>query len=565
MTFVRKVDGAPGCGKTTYMFDDIASHADDGVRLEDIYIVTFTRSGRADAVEELGKVYGANLEDLKDQVRTFHGASLVQCLKAGIVSDPSQQLLIPDSTPEIYQEFAHQECMEFRPDNRSDWVDIDAGEIDDCLGNRIFKISEWLSLRRLDNDQHHRSPIGTQLPHGEVVDILDRWETFKQHGTLVEHDNGDVTRERYVEHHDYIELAIENGLVPSGKYLYVDEFQDLSPQEYVLFKQWRESGEFDTITVAGDPEQAIYGFREATSYFFEEMPVDDVVTLKTSYRNPSNISAVGRATLDSHPDTDPRDFDSHDMGGVAKELYFDGEVDLVNAVEEATETFTYDGGADVFLLTRTNSQANSICSTFEENGIPYTRLGKEYQTWTDSMAELLPTLAAMDRNEPVTVSRMNNLVFHHEDTDGKLDEYFENRAVFDRLDNDEALYPVEYAEPFPDSVNDIIPQFEKLTKKQQSVFKTAFSGNAPNHPRDVCVGTIHSAKGLEAECVFLFEEISKKTAEAYHNSHESAVEEHRLFYVGATRARSSLYLVSDFAYGSTFPGYEAGALSRAGI
>ena len=54
-------------------------------------------------------------------------------------------------------------------------------------------------------------------------------------------------------------------------------------------------------------------------------------------------------------------------------------------------------------------------------------------------------------------------------------------------------------------------------------------------PEAVKVGTIHSSKGLEAPCIHLFDGYPGKMRREYQNG-KNAAEEHRLYYVGATRA-----------------------------
>jgi superfamily I DNA/RNA helicase len=58
----------------------------------------------------------------------------------------------------------------------------------------------------------------------------------------------------------------------------------------------------------------------------------------------------------------------------------------------------------------------------------------------------------------------------------------------------------------------------------------------------VVVGTIHSVKGGQADVVYLFPDLSQAGAAQYERSgapHDSVI---RLFYVGATRARETLYI-----------------------
>jgi DNA helicase-2/ATP-dependent DNA helicase PcrA len=73
-------------------------------------------------------------------------------------------------------------------------------------------------------------------------------------------------------------------------------------------------------------------------------------------------------------------------------------------------------------------------------------------------------------------------------------------------------------------------------------------------PQEVKIGTIHAAKGLEAAAVLLFAESSPSVLEAYHDG--QVAEEHRLYFVGATRASAELRIVHDFFDADTFPVFE---------
>ncbi len=58
----------------------------------------------------------------------------------------------------------------------------------------------------------------------------------------------------------------------------------------------------------------------------------------------------------------------------------------------------------------------------------------------------------------------------------------------------------------------------------------------------VLVGTIHSVKGGEADVVFLFPDVSSAADVAYQRYGPDRDSVIRLFYVGVTRARKTLYI-----------------------
>ena len=65
---------------------------------------------------------------------------------------------------------------------------------------------------------------------------------------------------------------------------------------------------------------------------------------------------------------------------------------------------------------------------------------------------------------------------------------------------------------------------------------------ALNESPKVIVGTIHSVKGGEADVVFLFPDVSPAASAAYQRYGPQRDAVIRLFYVGVTRARKTLYL-----------------------
>jgi superfamily I DNA/RNA helicase len=58
----------------------------------------------------------------------------------------------------------------------------------------------------------------------------------------------------------------------------------------------------------------------------------------------------------------------------------------------------------------------------------------------------------------------------------------------------------------------------------------------------VTVGTIHSVKGGQADVVFLFPDLSRAGDEQYQIAGPQQDSVIRVFYVGATRARETLYI-----------------------
>ncbi|NDY42656.1 ATP-dependent helicase, partial [Dissulfurirhabdus thermomarina] len=81
--------------------------------------------------------------------------------------------------------------------------------------------------------------------------------------------------------------------------LLVDEFQDVSPAQYELVRAMAAPG--GEVTVIGDPDQAIYGFRGASPAFMarfrRDFPGTTVVRLRQAYRCPQTFLDAAGAVL----------------------------------------------------------------------------------------------------------------------------------------------------------------------------------------------------------------------------------------------------------------------------
>jgi superfamily I DNA/RNA helicase len=95
-----------------------------------------------------------------------------------------------------------------------------------------------------------------------------------------------------------------------------------------------------------------------------------------------------------------------------------------------------------------------------------------------------------------------------------------------------------------------------LADWKRDALSAAVEAPADLTPQEVQIGTIHTAKGLEASSVFLFAEATSRIVEEYERDEAAAAEEHRVWYVGTTRATEELTIVQDYFDGPTAPPVE---------
>ncbi|MFQ3619796.1 MAG: UvrD-helicase domain-containing protein [Spirochaetales bacterium] len=96
------------------------------------------------------------------------------------------------------------------------------------------------------------------------------------------------------------DITVRKSYQQKYPYILVDEYQDVNELQYQLLRLLAE-GENANLTVIGDPDQAIYGFRGSDvryiKQFTEDYPYSTVIRLSTSYRCPQNILTASRQVL----------------------------------------------------------------------------------------------------------------------------------------------------------------------------------------------------------------------------------------------------------------------------
>lgn len=541
MTHVEQIDGAPGAGKTYQLRQRLEEEADGGLGVTDFYWLNFTNSGRRDVIPEIEAVFGDPGGDVDpdDRAKTFHGLALSLTMGDGAISPntfDSQILQQGDFGPDEfdpYADFCDRQGMSYDADYSDPKKLLSGVQETDYTGNLLFAIDDYLTQTCKPPEKWRTAPVDIPIANGDrVTRLLKAWEQYKRDPPVFDF--------RLFEHGDYVAYAADNQLIPSADVLFIDEFQDLAPLEYRLYKLWRDSGALSRLYIAGDPNQSIYSFRGGTPYYFDETAVDEVVQLTDSRRCPEQIAAVGREVLAAHSETDPRGFDGYEPGGTVRWHSPRDKYDLRDAVIEATEST--ETSPSVLLLTRTNHQLRELTADLRDVGVPFEILGSHGGVWSGDLGDMMAVLNGL-KNGATT--------FHLPAV----------RTLCENLRDD-----VEYARGFgqlltDDEIDEILGHYApaeivrrlELPTWQRDVLANAVDAPAAIRQSEVRAGTIHTAKGLEAPTVYLFTTTSDGMVTRYSRDSAAAAEEHRVYYVGATRASDALYLVDDYFRGPTAP------------
>ncbi|MCX4795056.1 ATP-dependent DNA helicase UvrD2 [Streptomyces sp. NBC_01242] len=328
----------------------------------------------------------------------------------------------------------------------------------------------------------------------------------------------------------------------------VDEYQDVSPLQQRLLDLWL--GDRDTLCVVGDASQTIYSFTGATPdhllNFRTRHPNATVVKLVRDYRSTPQVvhlangllgQARGRAAehrlelvSQREPGPEPAYTEYADepaeAEGTARRVR-----DLIAAGVPAGE---------IAVLYRVNSQSEVYEQALADAGVPYQLRGAERFFERAEVREAGVALRGAAR-----AGGNDSLLDDAEGLSAEVRAVLSTKgwtteppagsgAVRDRWESLAAL--VRLAEDFeqakPDAtLSDLVAELDERAAAQ----------HAPT-VQGVTLASLHSAKGLEWDAVFLGGLTEGMMPITYAKTDEQIEEERRLLYVGVTRARLHLSL-----------------------
>ncbi|GGL30668.1 ATP-dependent DNA helicase UvrD2 [Phycicoccus endophyticus] len=326
------------------------------------------------------------------------------------------------------------------------------------------------------------------------------------------------------------------------RHFVVDEYQDVNRLQQTLLELWL--GEREDVCVVGDPAQTIYSFTGASPEhllgFRARHPAARVVELVRNYR--SSPQVVGLANLVLRSPGGGRRSGSVELraqraDGVGPELLVaDDDPAEADQVAERIRRHLDDGhpAAQVAVLFRTNGQSELFESALAERGIPYLVRGGERFFSRKEVRDALVLLRGAARSDDGEVA-LPDLVrdvlvgagWTREPpaAGGAARERWESLAALAGLADD--LSAADTTARLPAFVRELDER--------------AAAQHAPT-VQGVTLASLHAAKGLEWDTVFLVGCSDGLLPITMADTPEEVEEERRLLYVGVTRARERLVL-----------------------
>lgn len=359
----------------------------------------------------------------------------------------------------------------------------------------------------------------------QVAQVYTAYESIKRQELAMDFEDVLLLTTAMLEE----EREVRERVQDQYRYLTVDEYQDISPLQQRLINAWL--GNRQEICVVGDPAQTIYSFAGATSSFLttftSRFPDAEVIRLTSGYRSTPEITFAANSLLRSA--TMGQELNAQNDHGDKPEVlaYNDESSEIAGIVADLTALLSSGVPAqEIAVLARTNSQLNSLERAMNGAKLPYQVRSTERFFDRPDVKEFLKGVRTASVIPTEGISWLDELRTLAQPflTGQSIDGIAGLLHLARELDEDTNFSP------------------KTLRSYLREVEDRVQQNNPPTMPV-ITLATLHAAKGLEWERVFLMGanvgllplETNGFTLDA-----RMIEEERRLFYVGMTRAKREL-------------------------
>ncbi|ELS56242.1 ATP-dependent DNA helicase UvrD2 [Streptomyces viridochromogenes] len=517
-----------GTGKTRAITHRIAYGVRAGIlQPSSVLAVTFTNRAAGEMRGRLRQLGAAGV-----QARTFHSAALRQLQYFWPKAVGGSMPRLVDRKVQLVADAAA--ACRIRLD-RNELRDV-TSEIEWSKVTQTVPADYPLAAVKADRDAP-RDPA-------EIAQIYNVYEDLKRDRSVIDFEDVLLLTVGILQDRRDIADQVRS----QYQHFVVDEYQDVSPLQQRLLELWL--GDRDNLCVVGDASQTIYSFTGATPDhlldFRTRHPGATVVKLVRDYRSTPQVvhlangllaQARGRAAdhrleLISQRDPGPEPVYTE---------YTDEPAEAEGAARRIRELM--DAGipaSEIAVLFRTNSQSETYEQALADAGVPYQLRGAERFFDRPEVRKAGIALRGAARfggndsllDDAVDLPSQVRAVLSGEGWtpqppagSGAVRERWESLAALVNLAHDFAA-----AKPGA-TLADLVAELDERANAQ----------HAPT-VQGVTLASLHSAKGLEWDVVFLVGVAEGMMPITYAKTDEQIEEERRLLYVGVTRARQYLHV-----------------------
>ena len=566
-----------GSGKTRVLTTRIANLIENGIPSYNILAITFTNKAAKEMKDRLERI----VPDNNAFVGTFHslGVRIIRENAPLLGLDKTFSIVDSDDVVSIIKKIMKDKGLDTKLTSPA------------YIRNKISNIkNEMLSSNDIAKFYNTPQDKVAEQVYYEYIEVLKK-------NNAVDFD--DLLRlpvQLFIEHSEVLESYQDR-----FKYILIDEYQDTNEVQYKLSKLLAKK--YKNIFIVGDPDQSIYMFRGANFRnilnFEKDYSNALVIPLEQNYRSTKYILDAANSVIKKNKERKDKTLWSS-VGEGCKNKYlraYDGKHEIQLVLDEIRRLL--ESGyqkKDIAILYRTNAQSRLVEEMFLKSNVPYKVVGSYYFYNRKEVKDLICYLRLILNNHDeislrrvinvpkrgigdATISRLEqeakeqNTSMFEVISKGKeltfkelilhLTKESENLSLTELIDlilSDTGMREEYEAEKTMESERrlEVLEEFKSITKSFEErtgsvsladfLEEISLIADVTEHKEEddvVTLMTMHSAKGLEFEVVFL---VGMEDGIFPHQNsfcEEGGLEEERrLCYVGITRAKEKLYITN---------------------
>ncbi len=379
----------------------------------------------------------------------------------------------------------------------------------------------------------------TPVPAAQVAAIYAGYEELKNRSRVLDFDDLLLHTAAALEE----QSAVAQEFRDRYRCFVVDEYQDVTPLQQRVLDAWL--GSRDDLTVVGDANQAIYSFAGAAPRFLlgftTRFPDAVTVRLHRDYRSTPQVVSLANRVISAargRPAGARLQLEGQQRPGPDPSFHeYDDESVEAAAVADAIAELLGQGvaAAEIAVLYRVNAQSEAYEQALETRGIPFQVRGGERFFQRPEVRAAIRALRAAATAGVGPAGELGAAVREVLAAHGLTAQPPDGSAARSRWESLRALADLatDLADSTPEA--DLGRLVAELDARADAAHPPAVQG--------VTLASLHSAKGLEWDAVFLVGLVEGTLPIQYADGDPAALEEERrLLYVGVTRARRWLAL-----------------------
>ncbi len=570
-----------GSGKTKTLTYRVARLIEDGIKPENILLLTFTKKAAAEMLSRATLVLDSRCEKVAGG--TFHSFANIILRKYSKFLGLKNNFTIMD---------------------RADCEDI----INHIVGKMFPKKEKRFPKKSTILDMYSKSVnkvtptkiiIEEEFPQfahctDKIIEVHKAYVCYKRENSVLDYDDLLLYVKLLLENNEQIRKNLSN----EYKYIMVDEYQDTNTLQADVIKLL--ASEHNNIMAVGDDAQSIYSFRGANYRNILDFPKlfenTKIIKLEQNYRSTQNILKLANTIIDRAQEKYTKklfsDIVSPQVPALicAKDTQMEADFICQRILELLDEDVSL---SDICVLTRNARMSFNLEIELSKRAIPYQKFGGPKFMETAHIKDIVAHLRVILNPDDIisfnrillllkgigasTVNNIMPVLKGNLNPDVKLlpsNKMSSLSPLLMTLEKVRASLPkkkpsevveeiVRYYRPIlKDKYDDFskrekdLDHFEYLATQYSNLEdflsdlaleppEASVEGMYKNNSDDeaLTISTIHSAKGLEWDSVFIIGAVDGRFPSAYSfNSEEEMDEELRLMYVATTRAKNNLYI-----------------------